>query len=64
MPFRICLIIIMSLSLLACSSNDKQNNSDHIYKQQKQALDKAKEVSRMADDIEKKRRKTLEENSQ
>ncbi len=64
MPFRICLIIVISLSLLACSSNDKQDSSDHIYKQQKQALDKAKEVSRMADDIEKKRRKTLEENSQ
>ena len=64
MPLRICLIIIISLSLLACSSNDKQDNPDHIYKQQKQALDKAKEVSRMADDIEKKRRKTLEENSQ
>lgn len=64
MTLRICLLIIFFIPLLACSSNDKQDNSDHIYKDQKQALDKAKELSRMADDIEKERRKTLKENNQ
>lgn len=52
-----------ALTLGACSPGEKQtDNSDHILKEQKKALDKAKAVDRLADEAAERQRKALEEN--
>lgn len=59
---RYFVMMLLVFPLLACSSNEKEKTSHHPYREQKQVLDKAKEVDRLADDLAEQRRRTLEEN--
>lgn len=55
-------IVLCALLLGGCNSGDKQiDNSDHLLKEHKRALDKAKEVDRLASELANRQRKALEQ---
>ncbi len=59
-------IIILSAVLLlvsACSDDDRESG-DHIWKEQTQVLDKAKEVEGLLKDVSDKQRKIIDEQAQ
>ena len=56
-------IIFLSAVLLlasACSDDDKESG-DHVWKEQTQVLDKAKEVDGLLKDVEDQQRKIIDE---
>lgn len=65
-------IIILSAVLLlvsACSDDDKatsenKESGDHVWKEQTQVLDKAKEVEGLLKDVSDKQRKIIDEQAQ
>ena len=59
-------IIILSAVLLlvsACSDDDRESG-DHVWKEQTQALDKAKEVEGLLKDVTDQQRKMIDEQAQ
>ena len=59
-------IIVLSAILLlvsACSDDDRESG-DHVWKEQTQALDKAKEVEGLLKDVSDEQRKIIEEQAQ
>lgn len=59
-------IIILSAVLLlvsACSDDDRESG-DHVWKEQTQVLDKAKEVEGLLKDVSDKQRKIIDEQAQ
>jgi hypothetical protein len=54
-------IVLCALILAGCNSGDKQvDNSEHLLKEHKRALDKAKDVDRLAREMADRQRKSLE----
>jgi len=56
-------IIFLSAAILlvsACSDDDKESG-DHVWKEQTQVLDKAKEVDGLLKDIDEQQRKIIDE---
>jgi len=59
-------IIILSAVLLlvsACSDDDRESG-DHVWKEQTQVLDKAKEVEGLLKDVSDQQRKIIDEQTQ
>jgi len=59
-------IIILSAVLLlvsACSDDDRESG-DHVWKEQTQVLDKAKEVEGLLKDVSDQQRKIIDEQAQ
>jgi len=59
-------IIILSAVLLlvsACSDDDRESG-DHVWKEQTQVLDKAKEVDGLLKDVSDQQRKIIDEQTQ
>ncbi len=59
-------IIILSTVILlvsACSDDDRESG-DHVWKEQTQVLDKAKEVEGLLKDVSDEQRKIIEEQAQ
>ncbi len=59
-------IIVLSAVLLlvsACSDDDRESG-DHVWKEQTQVLDKAKEVDGLLKDVADKQRKIIDEQAQ
>ncbi len=59
-------IIVLSAILLlvsACSDDDRESG-DHVWKEQTQVLDKAKEVEGLLKDVSDEQRKIIEEQAQ
>jgi len=59
-------IIILSAVLLLVSacSNDDRESGDHVWKEQTQVLDKAKEVDGLLKDVSDQQRKIIDEQTQ
>ena len=56
-------IILLSAAIMlvsACSDDDKESG-DHVWKEQTQVLDKAKEVDGLLKDVEDQQRKIIDE---
>ncbi len=59
-------IIFLSAAIMlvsACSDDDKESG-DHVWKEQTQVLDKAKEVDGLLKDVEDQQRKIIDEQAQ
>jgi len=59
-------IIFLSAALLlvsACSDDDRESG-DHVWKEQTQVLDKAKEVDGLLEDVADQQRKIIDEQTQ
>ncbi len=59
-------IIFLSAAIMlvsACSDDDKESG-DHVWKEQTQVLDKAKEVDGLLKDVEDQQRKIIDEQTQ
>lgn len=57
------LLISMIIFLPACSE-DKQNSSEHVWKEQTDAINKAKQVESMIMDSAEKQKKAIERQTQ
>ncbi|MFA5516899.1 MAG: hypothetical protein WDA20_11495 [Desulfuromonadales bacterium] len=55
-------IVFCTLALGACSPEKPTDSSDHLLSEQKKALDKAKDVDRLAREAAERQRRDLEEN--
>ncbi len=63
------LLVTFLLFFIACSDDDKgisenKGNGDHVWKEQTQALDKAKEVEGLLKDATDQQRKIIDEQGQ
>ncbi|WP_455200225.1 hypothetical protein [Kaarinaea lacus] len=56
----IILLVIMSVSMAACSKSGEDENGEHFLSEQQRALERAKDVNNLVQDAEEKRRQQLE----
>lgn len=57
---RLTVLMIM-IGLLAGCGGDEKDTSDHLLKEHKQAIDKAKDVQKLAEDMNRKKQDAAEE---
>ena len=56
----IVLLVVMSVTMVACSKSGEEENSEHFLSGQQRALERAKDVNNLVQDAEEKRRQQLE----
>ncbi|HEY5601906.1 MAG TPA: hypothetical protein VIM41_02235 [Gammaproteobacteria bacterium] len=59
-PLKLFLLIIIGVTLLACSKADDEKNQEHFLSGQQRALERAQDVNAVIQQAEEKKRQQLE----
>jgi len=64
MKINYLLLVVMSVFLTACSDETDKVEGDHVWKEQTDMIDKAKDVEKLINDAALQQRQQIEENTQ
>ena len=58
---RLAVLLGIIVLLAGCGGDEKQDTSDHLLKEHKQAIDQAKDLQQRVEDVNKKKQDAAEE---